>query len=209
MISTIYKIIVRRENKPELSYIGQAIDFDRRTKDHKKSLKNGHHENSALRNLFAKYGEEAFEFKPLILCLSDQATFYEQLILDAEILRSGRHVLNIRRICVASHAGRKFSASARANMSAAKRGRPGWKWTEEQKASLSLKKKGIAPSPEQCAAHSIKMTGRKASDLTRKKMSESQRKRRHPPETIERIRLAALRREEAKRSKRDASADSA
>jgi group I intron endonuclease len=191
-VSCIYKIIVRRTDKPDLIYIGQAKDFDRRRRDHLKALRGSRHDNPRLQNLFSKHGAAAFCFEQILICSPDMATRYEQAILDFYIREVGRDVLNIHRKCVTSSCGVKRSAAVRAKISAAKKGKPGRRWTEEEKAKVSATKKGIKLRPEQVEAHRIAMTGRCASEKTRAKMSRSQKLRTDTEETKAKKRDAAL-----------------
>lgn len=80
MQSGIYRITCRANMK---SYIGSAIDFDRRWYQHKWALKSGRHYNLHLQNAWNKHGAEKFSFEKLIICSSENVIFYEQLCLDA------------------------------------------------------------------------------------------------------------------------------
>jgi group I intron endonuclease len=46
-------------------YIGSAVNFEKRFKDHKAGLKKGKHSNYHLQNAWNKHGEENFVFEPL------------------------------------------------------------------------------------------------------------------------------------------------
>ena len=63
-------------------YIGSARKFTRRFMQHRSSLRGGYHQNSHLQQAWDKYGESAFEFKILVLCLPEHMQDYEQLLID-------------------------------------------------------------------------------------------------------------------------------
>jgi group I intron endonuclease len=170
-LSSIYRIVIVRPDGPDAFYIGQARDFSRRRSDHLRALRGARHANPRLQNLFNKHGEIAFRFEALLICAPVLATEYEQLVLDSYIARFGRDVINIRRECVISSAGVKFSDATRAKLSAAKKGKPGRRWTPEQKAKISATKKGVPRKPETIEAHRRAITGKTFSEETRRKMS--------------------------------------
>lgn len=65
-------------------YIGSTTrGFHTRWMQHLGHLKRGTHDSRYMRNCWAKYGPDAFEFKPLVICAKDMALFYEQLFIDA------------------------------------------------------------------------------------------------------------------------------
>lgn len=59
MAKGIYKIINVINNK---FYVGSAVDFARRKRNHWNQLRNGKHHNRRLQAAWAKYGEQAFIF---------------------------------------------------------------------------------------------------------------------------------------------------
>lgn len=201
MITCIYRIVVRRPAKPDLFYIGQAMDFHRRKSYHLRDLRGHRHDNNRMQNLFVKYGEEAFSFKNVLVCSPAMTTHYEQAVLDFNVLNFGRKVLNIRRECVSSSAGVKFSAEARANMSAAKKGKPGRRWSEEEKAKVSKKNKGRKHDQKQVDACRLRMTGSKRSVETRIKMSEARKGYVLTEETKAKLRFLALNRSSEHKAK--------
>ncbi len=89
--SGIYKIYWKN---CDYFYIGQTIDFNKRFGKHKRLLRKGNHENSALRNIFSKYGIPEFEI--LELCEVTQLDKREQVYLD--LFREDRNCCNICKI---------------------------------------------------------------------------------------------------------------
>lgn len=116
MTTGIYCITVSRPQKPDLFYIGQAIDLERRWQRHRRHLCTGVHDNRRIQSLFDKYGAGALSFKTVIVCESGDLCLYEQAVLDFNIATYRSRVLNICRRCVRSPAGVKRSALARARM---------------------------------------------------------------------------------------------
>lgn len=196
MSGGIYRIVIIRPDG-DLFYIGQSVRMFQRKYDHLKTLRNRTHYNQRLQDAFDKYGEDAFQFEPILICNPDMLSIYEQAIFDFYASKFGiRSLLNIQRECVTSPFGLKRSLEVRAKLSAAKKGKPGRKWTTEQRLQLSIKKKGISPLPSTIAAIIAANTGRIHSLETREKMSRSQRNRKKISGTTRlRMSLSARKRE--------------
>lgn len=64
-------------------YIGQSINLARRRREHWSDLQRNEHGNTALQNIYNKYGFKDFEFVVLTECARDELNELEQLILDA------------------------------------------------------------------------------------------------------------------------------
>lgn len=65
MASGIYKITNVTNGKV---YVGSAVNFDTRWKEHVRELRKGIHHSSALQNAWNKYGEDNFEFSIIEEC---------------------------------------------------------------------------------------------------------------------------------------------
>jgi group I intron endonuclease len=77
----VYAIICIPTGK---QYIGSsAKSFKSRYQSHWRLLNLGCHHSVHLQRAWNKYGEEAFEFRPLIVCAPDMVVFYEQRAIDA------------------------------------------------------------------------------------------------------------------------------
>lgn len=63
-------------------YIGSAKNFKKRWADHRKQLRRGVHHSRYLQHAWSKYGEEAFVFRPMLICSEVQRLEYEQRLLD-------------------------------------------------------------------------------------------------------------------------------
>jgi hypothetical protein len=53
-----------------------------RFRQHKTELRSGKHQNKHLQNAWFKYGEQAFTFKILLICLPEHMRDYEQRLID-------------------------------------------------------------------------------------------------------------------------------
>ena len=80
MHSGVYKIVNKATGD---EYIGSAAHFQSRWKAHIKELRGGRHHSPYLQRSWNKHGENAFEFKKLLVCSRQNLLVYEQLLLDA------------------------------------------------------------------------------------------------------------------------------
>ena len=75
MTCGIYMIQNKKNNK---IYIGQAINIEKRWKDHKRELCRNHHDNKHLQRTWNRDGEDSFDFKVLCKCDENQLNTLEQ-----------------------------------------------------------------------------------------------------------------------------------
>lgn len=130
-------------------YIGSAISFRRRFSEHRSMLRLGRHHSRHLQASCDKYGIDAFEFRPIVVCAARDLLFYEQRALD--VYRPDYNCAPI----AGNTLGTRRSAETRAKIAAKSVGR---KWTDEAKAKVSAT-----------------LTGRKMSDAFRQKLVGNQR----------------------------------
>lgn len=135
MKNVIYKISNTVNDK---FYIGSAIDFDRRKRQHKHSLLKEKHDNIKLQNFVNKYG-----FDKLIFEIIEEVEGTESLIKKEQFyidtLAPFYNICKIAGNCF----GKRHSQSAKEKMSLATKGkRLGYKHSEEAKLKMSLSKKG-------------------------------------------------------------------
>lgn len=78
-VSGIYIILNTKNSKV---YIGQAIDFKKRWREHSRSLNTGTHRNCHLQRAWIKDGKEAFKFLRLEYCEVGQLDEREQHYID-------------------------------------------------------------------------------------------------------------------------------
>lgn len=136
-------------------YVGSAVNTRRRWSEHRRRLNKGDHHTSRLQNAWVKYGSDAFTFA-VLETVSDKTGLIarEQHWID-KLKATGRAGYNTCPIA-SSMLGYKFSAKARAKMSATRKGtlRPryeGYVVTAEHRAAISGGSKGRIHSSEQRA----------------------------------------------------------
>ncbi len=122
MISGIYQILNTANEK---FYIGSAANFTLRWSQHKWELKNNSHGNTYLQRAWNKYGEAAFEFIIIEICVKDHLLIREQFwINNLDAIKLG---YNMREL-------------AHSNL--------GMKWTKEHKFKISKSKRGATQSQD-------------------------------------------------------------
>jgi group I intron endonuclease len=115
-------------------YIGQASNLRIRKNKHLGDLRRGKHGNPHLQRAYNMYGKENFTFDIILYCEPDELTYYEQMLVDI-----WQPEYNIRKKCVNSNFGIKFSEETRRKNS---EGHKGLKRSEECKKEMSLARRG-------------------------------------------------------------------
>lgn len=171
----IYTITHRASGR---CYVGQSVNILRRWGVHRAALRHNKHLSKYLQRVWAKYGEDAFDFQLVENCEPDDLTEREQFWMD-ELLP----VFNTAP-AAGSNRGIKFSAEHRAKIGEANTKRV---YTEETKAKLSAAAKG----KKYCL-------GLKRSDETKAKISAARMGnknwigRKHSPESIAKMSAAKM-----------------
>lgn len=150
--SGIYKIVCVPTGKV---YIGSAVNILHRCQTHRSALRSNTHPNQYLQRAWNKYGEQSFDFLVVELILSPFLVEREQYWIDRLRCSDTRRGFNLSPTA-GSSLGVKHSAESRQ------------KWSDMRRG-----KKRRSPSPESIRARSMLLTGRRHSEETRKKMSES------------------------------------
>lgn len=180
-------------------YVGSAVNFKRRWYMHRYHLRRGDHWSSHLQATWDKYGEDQFEFRPILVCGRQSLVMYEQIAIDALCPEYNKCKV------AASTLGFKFSEETRAklsnraraeNLSPETRARMSSsqakrRHTAETKAKISAIVKGRKESDETRAKKSAALMGHGASQETRAKLSAAALGRKHSPEARERIAAAS------------------
>jgi len=144
-------------------YIGSAVNIEKRLYEHLWALEKGYHSNIYLQRAWNKDGKSVFSFEKYLTCKKKNLIFFEQLIIDASIIRYGKE--NIYNLCLTagSTLGMKHSEATKIKIGLKSKGRwTGKHHTEETKEKIRLGNIG-------------KNKGKIASVEARKKMSESRR----------------------------------
>ncbi|MNK94393.1 GIY-YIG catalytic domain protein [compost metagenome] len=63
-------------------YVGSSVRLRRRFVEHRYDLRRGEHQNAHLQSAWNKYGESAFEFRVILICMPKDARGYEQRWID-------------------------------------------------------------------------------------------------------------------------------
>lgn len=116
-------------------YVGSALNFAHRWGKHLSQLRRGCHHSKHLQSSWDKHGQDAFEFRPLIICARSHLITYEQIAMDCY-----RPEFNIR-VKADSALGVKRSPEFIARVKASRAAAGGWSPSKEtrQKISASLR----------------------------------------------------------------------
>ena len=173
------------------AYIGSTTNYKSRWHSHRSALRRGVHHSFILQQAWDKHGEDAFEFKLLVVCSKADRILYETRLMALQEY----NVLRTPKECQV---------------------RGGWKHTEEFKSNMSAFHKGKKKTDEHRKNISVAVTGRKyyqafkdkarqrqlgksPSEETRRKLSLSQAGRKKSPEHIGRMRAGAIERQKLQR----------
>lgn len=124
----IYKIENKLNSK---CYIGSAVNIKARLAVHRSDLNLNRHCNSYLQRAWNKYGENSFNFEPLLYCDKKNLIFYEQKTVDK--IHTVNGVYNLR-LCVENTGGWKHSDISKQKISNCHKGR---KLSEEHKKKIA------------------------------------------------------------------------
>jgi len=148
MKTGIYAIINTLNAK---MYIGSTVNFNRRSSEHLRELKAGHHHASKLQRAFNKYSEDAFAFVFLKECNREDLIKEEQKIMDTvkpfynSLKRAGVTPSTVGQ--VAWNKGIPQSEDQKKAHSKIMKGRvsgaKGKKWSEESKKAISIARTGL------------------------------------------------------------------
>lgn len=134
--SGIYEIVCLLNGR---SYIGSAVNIDKRWTEHMRQLETGKHHSKFLQRAFIKHGAASFAFRVLLYCSKENLLEYEQRAIDGykpdynSVQKAG------------SQLGFKHSDESRRKMSASRGPSShmlGKRHTEETKAKISSNRKG-------------------------------------------------------------------
>ena len=116
-ISGVYEIVNTVNGH---RYIGSAVNLGKRKGQHWRDLRRRVARSAYLQNAWNMYGEEAFEFRPLLYCSPEYVRYYEQVCLDN--LHWEYNISPTATSCL----GVKHSEEVRLNMSKAHANKPSW-----------------------------------------------------------------------------------
>lgn len=206
MASGIYKITNKINGH---CYIGSAIDINKRWIGHKKLLKKDKHHSRHLQNAWNKYGSENFIFSVVEYCFPLALIFREQHFIDtvkpeynlsptAGNTLGYKHTPEARANMSAAGKGRVFTPEHRAKIAEANKRRI---YTPEMRENISAGQRGrvlskehrekiaIASKKSLTKEHLAKMLERASITNARARAGISNRGRKHSPETINKMSL--------------------
>ncbi|MCK9437465.1 MAG: GIY-YIG nuclease family protein [Synergistaceae bacterium] len=126
-------------------YIGSAINIRRRFIEHKSPLRRGIHWNKYLQRAWNMYGEESFDFYPVLFCDKSNLIYFEQRAIDAIDASNPKVGYNLRPKA-RNNFGMRHSAKSKAKIGDAMRGSKnhnyGKPMPEDTKLKLSKAKIG-------------------------------------------------------------------
>lgn len=178
----IYKIRNIKNNK---IYIGSTNNWERRLSEHLTALKHNNHINYHLQNAYNKYGKDNFVFEiQEKLDSLEQLQEREQYWIDYFNSANDEYGYNIQEIAKGRRIG-CLSQETKDKISRSRKGTPAWnkglkcpQWSGELHGMY-----GKHHSKQTKEKLSKSHKGLKASDITKKKMSEAQKRIGNKPPT--------------------------
>lgn len=207
MNTGIYQITNLQNGK---CYVGSAVSFTKRWKEHVRQLSNGEHHSTVMQRAWNKYGEAAFQFKKLLVCAKADLIWYEQRAIDVlkpayNICKVAGSVLGYRHTYEAKTAaaerargnthrrGRTEPKEVCERISAGRKGKGvGRVLSAETKAKIAAAHRGRTISEERKQHLRELNTGKKQSAETIEKRMQKLRGRKRPQEAIEKTRAALI-----------------
>lgn len=190
----IYQIVNTLNGR---TYIGSAVSLKKRWREHVRQLRKGIHHSKFMQRCWAKHGESAFVFEPLLFCDKESLIENEQIAIDqrqpeynssptagsqlgfrmsdeskAKLAAAARRTKNF--------SGKQHSEESRKKISESRRGKGLGQMTPERRKKIGQAHKGKVISPEQRAKISATLTGRKQSSETIEKRAAKLRGRKMP-----------------------------
>lgn len=175
MESGIYEIVNTVNGR---RYIGSTNNFLTRYAKHLSHLRGNDHDNPKLQAAWNKYGENAFDFRPLERCEECDLLVVEQRWLDLIFTNGERHY-NVARYACSGAKGRSPSAETRAKQAASVKAT----YDEAKRAEHSAIQKACW-TPERRAAHAAQRKAAWAakSEEEKARIKEARRIGREKPE---------------------------
>jgi len=117
-------------------YIGSAVNLYKRWQNHQGDLRNNIHGNKHLQHAWNKYGQDAFQFRVLVLCAREHLVLFEQRAMD--------HLAPEYNICPMAYSqlGMVRSDEVCDKISRALSGRKRKPFSDETRARMSASKMG-------------------------------------------------------------------
>jgi len=155
-VSGIYKI--ESICKPEMVYVGSAVNFIKRRTNHLYELRRNRHRSIKLQHHYNKYGESDLVFSIIEYCLPEFLIIREQYFIDT--LNPWFNILKIAK----SPLGYKHSEESKQK----KRGNKFASWKRSDEAKQNMREAALMNGSKPPSR-----LGSKTSEETRRKQSES------------------------------------
>lgn len=127
-------------------YVGSAISFKKRWREHIQQLSERHHHNRYLQRAWDRYGKSSFTFRPIIFCDRENLIVYEQAAMDG--LKPEYNIAPVAGSQLGYRHGDETRAKLRDARARNKFGpRRGVRLSDDTKARISLGKKGAKFGP--------------------------------------------------------------
>jgi group I intron endonuclease len=164
------------------AYIGSTKGYKARWHTHRSALRRKVHHSFILQRAWDKHGEDAFEFKILLVCPLELRIFYETRLMALEtynVLRTPKeigvrggwtHSEEFKSKMSMLHKGKALSAEHKAKLSDAATGRV---YSEAFRAQARARQRGVVPSEQTKTKLSAARTGYIVSLETRNKLARS------------------------------------
>lgn len=164
------------------AYIGSTKGYKARWHTHRSTLRRKTHHSFVLQRAWNKYGEDAFEFKILLVCPLELRIFYETRLMALEtynVLRTPKesgirggwtHSEEFKSKMSRLHKGKALSAEHKAKISDAATGRV---YSEAFREQARARQLGVVPSEQTKAKQSAARTGYIVSLETRNKLARN------------------------------------
>lgn len=141
-VSGIYEIVNLVNGK---RYVGSAVNLARRKADHIRRLRKQDHHSRALQSAWIKYGEEAFQFRTIVVCDRESLILEEQKAIDC---KSEYNMTRAAGSCL----GRVLSDETKTKIADRRRGTKCPPRSEAHRQKLSEAQKGKMKSEAHMAA---------------------------------------------------------
>lgn len=176
----IYQIVNTANGK---IYVGSAVNFEKRWKEHLRQLTEKRHHSILLQRAWDKYGEAAFSFQKLIFCAKENLIWFEQRFIDAlspafNVCKVAGSVLGYRHTPEAKEAarlratgnthcrGKTLPEETKERIRQNRKGKGCYPCPPERAKKISEAQKGRPVSAEKRAVLSERNTGKKQSAET-------------------------------------------
>jgi len=156
------------------SYVGSAVRFSKRWKEHVRTLERGTHHSRFLQREWSQFGADAFRFTVLLVCSPASLLMYEQAFIDfylpeynvnptAGSMLGFKHSAESRRKMsdaakrTKNFTGKNHSAESKARIAAAKIGETQHRDHIEKRMRTTVERHGKHPAKRRFTEYDVKL----------------------------------------------------